>query len=208
MKMQVISYFSPNYATHAAKLAESCKRWSIVPQDVTIQPVKAFKNWHQGVSFKPTFIRNTLEMLHQVDGVLWVDADGYFVRRPHFDDIKGDVGGCRFQWSPNHKVELLTGTLFFRNNNRVKALLDEWIKATKKYSYSDTPEQDALLEMVGAWRHTVAFEPLPIEWAYIDDPMVKEQYPQAIPVIMHSQASRQIRAEEFRLDQIKKSQEK
>jgi len=198
MKVQIISYFSPPYSTHAAKLAESCKRWSIQPQDVTIQPVKAFKNWHQGVCYKPTFIRNTLETLNQVDGVLWIDADGYFVRRPYFDDLKGDVGGCRFQWSPMHKLEILSGTLFFRNNKQTKSFLDAWIKATTKYSHSDTPEQDALYETVDKWRGIIAFEPLPIEWAYIDHPALKELYPQAIPLIMHSQASRQIKAEEFR----------
>ena len=89
---------------------------------------------------------------------------------------------------------------------RVKTFLDQWIRATTKYSHSDTPEQDALLEMVAAFRGTgLAFEPMPIEWAFIDDERFKEQYPSAIPIIMHQQASRQIRAEEFRRDKAKRT---
>lgn len=202
MNPKVISYYSPRYSTHATHLRESCRRWDI---DAEIVPVKEFRSWHDGVCAKPRFIAQQLEVFRSYDGVLWVDADAYFVRHIPWGDLKGaDVAATRFQWSPGHRLELLTGTIFFANNSRVKALLYDWERETIKFTASDTPEQDSLVGLINNWRHSIMFEPLPIEWTWIDDQRVREQFPQAIPMIIHKQASRQIRAEEFRREQAKR----
>lgn len=199
MRIHVISYFSPNYAPYAGKLAESLRRWGVPDQDVTIQPVPQFRSWHHGVSWKPKFIRDALERFSYCDGLLWLDADAYAVRHVPWSDLQGaDVAAAKFQWSPGHKLEILTGTMFFAVNNRVAVMVDQWIHDTTKFSHSDTPEQDALFPLIQSWKQTVHFEPLSVEWAYIDDPKVKEQYPSAIPIFKHTQASRHIRAEEFK----------
>lgn len=201
MNVKVISYYSPRYATYANQLRESCRRWNI---DSEIVPVKEFRSWWHGVTAKPKFIAHQLELFSAYDGVLWVDADAYFVRPAPFGDIKGDVAACRFQWSPGHRLEILTGSIFFANNSRVKALLVDWERETAKHTASDTPEQDSLIPLLKAWKHTVVFEPLSNEWAWIDDERFESQFPQGIPIIKHQQASRKIRAEEFRLDQSKR----
>lgn len=199
MRLHVISYFSPNYAVYAGKLAESLRRWSIPDQDVTLQPVPAFRSWHDGVSYKPLFIQQMLNQFTQCDGLLWLDADACLVRHLPLGELKGaDIAASRFQWSPGHALELLTGTMFFAVNNKVRTLVGEWVEATKRYTYSDTPEQDSLLPLINAWKHTVAFEALPIEWAFIDDDRVRKQFPKAIPIVLHSQASRHTKAEEAR----------
>jgi hypothetical protein len=201
MRYKLVSYFSPPYAKHAAKLIDSCHRWGV---DHEVTPMKAFKNWHQGVSYKPTFIRRQLETFRNYDAILWVDADAYVVRRLPIDDLIGvDIAAAKFQWSPGHKQEILTGTMLFAVNNTVKLFTDQWAKDTKGFSHSDTPEQDSLIPLIASWRNTVSFKPLDIEWTWIHDERVKEQFPTSIPIIVHTQASRQVKAEEFRRDQAK-----
>jgi hypothetical protein len=201
MKVKVVSYYSPRYATHANQLRESCRRWDV---DAEIVPVKEFRSWHDGVSAKPTFIARKLDLFSAYDGVMWVDADGYFVRPVPWGDLIGaDVAATKFQWTPGHREEVLTGSIFFANNNRVKMLLQDWERETKKHTASDTPEQDALVPLLKSWKHSVMFQPLSIEWTWIDDERVKAQFPKSIPLIIHKQASRQVRAEEFRRAQAK-----
>jgi hypothetical protein len=199
MRLKVISYYSPNYHNHAVKLIESCKTWGV---DHEVTAVKPFKTWHQGVSSKPTFIRRKLDDFSDYDALLWVDADAYIVRRMPIDDFTGvDVSAAKFQWTQGHKIELLTGTLFFAVNNAVKLFVDQWIKETKLFIHSDTPEQDSLMPLINIWRNTVSFKHMDNEWCWIDDDRFEGQFRGKIPIIRHSQASRQIRAEEFRRDQ-------
>lgn len=201
MKVKVVSYYSPRYAVYANKLLQSCLRWDV---DADITPVKEFRSWWAGVTAKPRFIAQQLRTYSAYDGVLWVDADGYFVRPVPWGDLKGaDVAATRFQWSPGHRMEILTGTIFFANNNRVQCLLEDWERETPKHTASDTPEQDSLVPLMHNWRNTVLFQPLSIEWTWIDDERVREQFPHSIPLVIHQQASRQIRAEEFRRAQAK-----
>jgi hypothetical protein len=205
MNIQVISYYSPNYSLYAAKLAESLRRWGVLSTDITIQPVKAFRSWHDGVSRKPQFIYEMLEQFSNCPGVLWLDADAFAVRHVPWDVLQGaDVAAAPFQWSPGHRLEILTGTMYFANNQKVKGFVREWARLTEKQTASDTPEQDALLPLIKSAKGSVAFEALNVEWAFIDDDRVREQYPKAIPIFMHSQASRQIKAEEHRKSIAKK----
>lgn len=202
MRIKCISYFSPRYSSHASKLRESCHRWNV---DAEIVPLKKeFRSWWDGVAYKPKFIGQMLETYSgSYDALLWVDADAYFVRPVPWGDLVGDVAAAKFQWTPGHRVEILTGTMLFSINNRVKVLAAEWERETLRLTGSDTPEQDSLIPLIKGWTHSITFTPLNIEWTWIDDERVKEQFPMAIPLIIHKQASRQIRAEEFRRDQAK-----
>lgn len=203
MNIKIVSFFSPNYSSHAGKLIESCKQWGV---DHEVSKVKAFRSWHDGVSAKPRFIRHSLDTHSNYDGILWIDADARVMRRLPLDDFQGvDLAVCRFQHSPSHKLEALTGTMFVANNDRVRLLLDDWIKTTKDYKHSDTPEQDALIPLLHQYRNIVQFGKMSVEWVWIDQPTMVEQFPGSIPIIIHSQASRTVRAEEFRREQ---SQEK
>lgn len=201
MRVKLISYYSPNYHDHAVKLIDSCKRWGL---DYEVKAVKAFSSWHDGVSCKPKFILQALSTFHDYDALLWVDADAQIVRSLPFGDYRGvDFAASEFQWSPMHKREILTGTMLLAVNERVKMFVQQWAKDVKDFKHSDTPEQDALVPLLKSWRSSVSFRSLDIEWTWIDDQRVKELYPGRIPAIIHKQASRQVRAEEFRRAQAK-----
>lgn len=189
--IKVISYYSPEYTKHAQRLTSSLIKYSI---DYQCIGMPKFSSWHAGVSFKPTYIMNALDNFTNYDGVLWIDADAYLKRWIPWDELEGaDVGATRFRWSPSHKNEMLTGTLYFANNAKVRMLVEQWVGETRKYAHSDTPEQDALLNLAHTWAQTILFKDLGIDWTYIDDPLVKQQYPKANPIIVHTQASREIK---------------
>jgi hypothetical protein len=202
MNVKVVSYYSPNYWPHAEKLIDSCKRWGL---DYEINGVKPFASWHEGVSYKPKYLAQALSFFSHYDAILWIDADAVVVRHLPFDDYRGvDVAASKFQWSLQHKQEILTGTMLLATNVRVQMLLDQWVKDVKNFKHSDTPEQDALVPLINSWSTSINFRALDIEWTWIDDERVKDIYPGKIPAIIHKQASRQIRAEEFRREQSQK----
>lgn len=202
MRVKAVSYYSPRYHSYAVKLIESFKRWNV---DYAVTPVKEFKTWHDGVSAKPRFLQQALAIHHDYDAILWVDADAEVVRHLHCDDYIGvDFAAAEFQWSQAHKREVLTGTILLATNDRVQTFLDQWARDVKNFKHSDTPEQDALIPLINSWSTIINWRPLDIEWTWIDDERVEERYPGKIPCIVHKQASRQIRAEEFRREQAQK----
>jgi len=189
--IKVISYYSPEYAKYAQRLTASLVRFSC---DYQVVNMPKFRSWHDGVSFKPTYIMHAMDNFTSYDGVLWLDADCYLKRALPWDELAGaDIAATRFRWSPSHKNEMLTGTLYFANNQKTRLLVEQWAGDTKKYSHSDTPEQDSLLYLVQTWGHSILFKDLGIDWTYIDDPLVKQQYPKADPIVVHTQASREVK---------------
>lgn len=195
----IVSYYSPDYYDYAKRLIESLDKWGIPQTERLIEPVKPFKSWKEGVSSKPEFLRRILALFSNEPGVLWVDADAYAVAPIPFDQLLGDFSATLFQWSQHHAMEILTGTMYLRNCPPVHAMLDEWIRTVGNFSYSDTPEQEALKPLI----NQVIFSPLPMPWTFIDDDLVREQYPDVKPIFIHTQASRKIRREEAIHDQKK-----
>lgn len=196
-RIKTISYFSTDgYATQAMKLRTSAEKYSV---ELDMTPVPPFGSWIQGVMYKPQFILNALNEIRFLGyaGVLWTDADSTFVRKVPWGELEGaELGFTRFQWSPNHKQEILTGTMFFANTDRVRAMVEEWVKETTKYKGSDTPEQDSFLVVWERWKGQVFLKDMGCEWCFIDDPAVFKMYPKAIPIILHGQYSRVFRKEE------------
>jgi hypothetical protein len=170
-----------------------------VPLDLT--PVPPFGSWLQGVMYKPQFILNALNEIQHLgyDGILWTDADSVFVRKVPWLELEGaQLGYTRFQWSPAHKNEILTGTMYFANDAKVRALVEEWVKITPNFKHSDTPEQDAFAVLMGRWQGHVLLKNLSSEWATINDPEALKLYPKgSIPIVMHNQYSRTFRKQEF-----------
>ena len=180
------------------RLRESAHKYSV---EIDMHPMPPFGSWAQGVMYKPQFIANKLLEIKNLgyDGILWTDADSFFVRKVPWLELEGaQLGYTRFQWSPAHKNEILTGTMYFANDDKVRALVDEWMKATPHYEHSDTPEQDAFLMLMDRWKGHVLVKDLSSEWATINDPAALKLYPKgSIPIVVHNQHSRTFRKQEF-----------
>ena len=78
-------------------------------------------SWVANCAIKPEFVAEMLEIYSE--DLLYVDADAILHRSVHeLDHVIADIGAHYLM-----DRELLSGTLFFRNNEKVKKLVDRWV---------------------------------------------------------------------------------
>lgn len=188
MNWLIISYFTPDYQKHANRLVESLKRFNI-PNDIHL--VNDLGDWYKNTQFKPVFLQQMLEK-HFPKSIVYVDADAEFLQYPgYFDklDIDPDVNiavhildHSKYR-RKNHPPELLSGTIFLKNNEEVRIIIKEWISECSKDS--KLWDQCALAIVLKQHKYHLLPENLCVIFDYMSS--VKD------PVIKHYQASREFR---------------
>ena len=134
--------------------------------------------------------------------VVYLDADAEILSYPTLftalpDSV--DLAVHFLDWGKHYghthgKLELLTGTLFARFNDRVMGLLEEWDRACKKAG-EEALEQDVLqgLLQTSPWKDAIQVHPLPAEYCSVVTYDGKIPGYVVDPVILHHQASRECR---------------
>jgi hypothetical protein len=155
-------------------------------------------NWNRNTAFKPKFAKMMLEK-HIDKNIIIIDVDAAVMKDPilfnHIPEqynIAAHILNHR-EWyrRDSARKELLTGTLFLRNNDRTKMLVNQWedycIKNLNMW------EQQALQFIIKA-NEELIFE-LPLSYCYINTlPNGLQPYIHITdPYIVHYQASRQHR---------------
>jgi len=191
----IVSYFTLD--TPYAKIAHECLMPTLnhgrIESDV--RGVDNLGSWMKNTSFKPAFIKMMLEQ-HCDSNIVWVDCDAEIVRFPsmfiHIPD-EYDVAVHyldRDKWYSNGNTgkELLSGTVFFRNNENSMRIVDKWKDECSKNEEWDQKVLQRVLE------GEKVFE-LPIEYCYIKTMPDGSQPRVGVlePVILHNQASRKLR---------------
>jgi len=196
MKYKAISFYTigTGYEKEAQSLIQSLDKFNI-PHDV--RGVPNLGGWHKNSLHKPIFIG---EMLKEAQGqaLVWLDADSIVLRYPDiFDRIETDVafyfrttgrGAERFGG-----YELVTASMYFSNNERVRALVDMWVQETRNKNQQDhnLVEQRSLQRVLSVWQEqwhgTITY--LPQSYCRIFDA------PEDHRVIVENQASRRLRPE-------------
>jgi len=164
-----------------------------------VRGVFSLGNWQRNTSYKPTFIKTMLEA-HPDKNIVCVDVDAEIVKYPNlFNSVPENYNIAahildKNTWYKNEygqdRYELLTGTLFLRNNRKTMELVKEWIKRCEE---STTWEQKILQDLVKSKK--IKLYELPLEYTYISTlpngtvPHVKVDS----PVIVHHQASRKLK---------------
>jgi hypothetical protein len=185
----VVGYYTLNslYEKEASRLISSLIMHN-VPYHIT--PVESKGNWYANTQFKPTFLRNM--MLKFPDySIVYVDVDAEFFSYPDLfndldENVEVDVAVHLLDHAKrgrNIDYEMLSGTIFLKNNPTVRGIVDNWIEGCK-----DSPtlwDQAALAEALKGQ----PFYTLPEEYCTIYDYMSDV----ANPVIKHYQASRRAR---------------
>lgn len=196
MKFKAISFYTSGtgYEGEVKSLIQSLDRFNI-PHDV--RGVLSLGGWSKNSLYKPVFIR---EMLAGTDSpaLVWLDADSVVVSYPDlFGKIVTDVA---FYFRTTGRVaerfnghELITASMYFSNNERVRTLLDMWIKETHNTLQPDhiLVEQRSLQRVIASWqeRHQGTVTYLPQSYCRIFDA------PEDHRVIVQNQASRRFRGE-------------
>lgn len=135
-------------------------------------------SWEKNCQYKAVYILEALKRFRS--NVVWLDADAVVEQQPGlFNELDCDLAYHYLE----HRNELLSGTLFFRNNKHVKALVERWIELNRKNTEWDQKNLQRVLER----DNTLTRKILPAEYCKIFD---NKKQPAKSPVIVHYQASR------------------
>ena len=156
-----------------------------------IEPIDNLGSWHKNTNYKPTFLKKMLINFRGMD-IIYVDVDARFLRYPSlFDEFDCDIAVHEFDrsnWPRGGGKEVLSGTIFLRNNERVFSLVERWEEQCKKNP--GTWDQKSLEKILAG-----NFYRLPGEYCKIFGLMNEVED----PVIIHYQASRRVRQNKGRL---------
>jgi hypothetical protein len=186
--MTLISYYTKN--TPYKGVFESTLKPSLMKfnLDYIVEEVPNLGSWKANTDYKPTFILKKLQKLKE--DVVWLDVDASIEQYPSllFNIPKEfDIALHKLDWNKQYNKpgeEILSGTLFIRNNDISKTLLENWIGTLPKHRW----EQEALKEVLN-----IPYFNLPAEYCTVID--FDNKIPSYIsnPVIVHHQASRKLR---------------
>lgn len=146
--------------------------------------------WVKNASIKPEFIY-TMLLEHPEEDILYVDIDARFRQYPSlYDNFDGDIG-VHYLVNQRYKNgrELLSGTIFLKNNEAIRDLVRTWIDQQKAQHFAW--DQRVLEEVIENHAEKIGIKVIntPPQYTLIFDSMRK--YGQ--PVIEHMQASRRAR---------------
>ena len=143
-------------------------------------------SWNLNIYQKALVLKKMLE--EYSENIVWLDADAVVQRYPDkFDTLKADFA-CHFRFDG---IKLSSGTMFFRNTEKIKSLINQWIDEIKHHSnYGDETEQ-LILQNLLKKRGDILVENLPLSYSMIFDARPDQRVEE--PVIEHFQASRKLK---------------
>jgi len=187
-----ISFYTKNtpYEQEIKRLEASLIRHGL-PYDFTA--VNSTGSWVKNTHMKPRIIHDAL-LAHPNEDIVWVDSDAVIHKAPTFlNQITADIGVPSVLWSKHpckrNDREILSGTIFFKNNNKTLAFTDHWshIMEEKPQWVDQQSFRKALHDM----KDMITTVYLPETYCQIFDTMASS----GDPVIEHYQASRRFRNE-------------
>lgn len=183
-----VSYYTPDYEEVAHRLKLSLATFEL---EHIVVPVPDRGTWVANCARKPLFIRDLLSQMKKP--LVWIDADAVVVKRPAlFEDSAycHDAAVCRYTWHQG-KRETLSGTVWFNDTYMAKRMVEHWIE--QQALLPDMWDQVGLqMAVAEAEKTSAVIENLPVEYCYIHD-LHRREHPDADPVIVHYQHSRQTR---------------
>ena len=186
MSFIIVGYYTKDtfYEEEAAKFKASLVKFKI---PYYIERIENLGDWNKNTSYKPTFLKKMLAKFPE-HNIVYVDCDAEFLAYPYlFDGLDCNVGVYLFDKSQHKKkgckgFEVLSGTIFLKNNQEVLTLVEEWERRCIRNPY--TWDQKSLEKVLAGKFYTI-----PGEYCKIFDLMDHIEN----PVIVHYQASRRVR---------------
>jgi hypothetical protein len=190
----IIGYYTPEYKKVAeTNILQSLKKFpNLVHHFIEI---KNRGTWYHNTNYKPIFIKDCLDLF--TDDLAIIDVDATINSYPYlFDNLpkKYDISFHYLQWKLQYgninKRELLTGTMYLRNNKKIHDLVNKWVD---NLDYTGRTEQKVLEKIIEQESNLSVFE-LPREYCYIES--IPDGKPFTIvenPIISHYQYSREFK---------------
>lgn len=184
MDFIVLSYYTKNteYERSVRTLRESLIRFDL---PYFIEGIDSLGTWDKNTRYKAKMIRKMMDWYQDKD-IVFVDCDAMMLSYPGlFHAIDEDMAVHYFKG-----YQLASGTLFFKNNDMARAVIDSWIRRNDEDR--SKLEQQNLQDAVEEYkRKGLKILNLPPHYCKIFDlmPMIEH------PVIEHYQLSRSARTE-------------
>lgn len=122
MSYIVVGYYTENtgYAEESKNLVNSLGKLKL-PYEIMAVPNHG--SWQENTQFKPYFLKQML-IKHFPKDLLYLDVDAVVHKHPaYFDRVNFDIGVHYMR-----SVELISSTIYLRNNSRIWVLMDRWIQ--------------------------------------------------------------------------------
>jgi hypothetical protein len=159
------------YEKEVKELEESCKKLNL---ECKAYPIKNLKNWVKNTQQKGNVC---LKALEEFDcDIVWLDADAVVFQYPIlFDELnkRNDFNICIHKHDPRWKKrptgEMLSGTIYFKNNNTTKDMIKKWIDRNKEvvewdqYTLQDVIENNKQFKTIQLPVEYVKIRPKSIE---------------------------------------------
>jgi hypothetical protein len=176
----VCAYFTPNYLEEIKSLHESLINFKL---NYYLYPHEDLGYWEKNTRAKPNFILKCLDKFPNLN-IVYTDADSIFRRNPDlFNNLDEDIAIFKAPQNSDYFThDYLTSTIYFRNNQKSRELIQQWIN-----------EQHAGALQVDQDSFDIAVKKMPdiklynLPFSYVK---VFDQAPSTEPVIEHFQASR------------------
>lgn len=180
MNYVIVSCYTEN-TPYEKEVQNLIKSLDLLGLESHIQPFSSLGSWEKNCQHKARYI---LEIMNQFDqNIVWVDADAVIIKEPVlFNKLQADIAYYYLE----HRKEVLSGTLFLRNNKKVRKLLEHWIKLNDTNMLWDQKNLERALESTA----TLKKEILPESYCKIFD---SKHQKLGDPVIVHYQASRRFK---------------
>lgn len=192
MKFIIVGYYTRNtfYEDHAQVFVKSMKLFNV---PYYIEAIDDLGGWYKNVNYKPTFIKRMMQKFPDCN-IVYVDVDAEFLAYPKlFEELECDIAVHYFDRRNHPKItveayEVLSGTIFLKNVQSVYELVEKWEEeCIRNPRVWDQRSLEKILQ--GDFYH------LPAEYCKIFNLMSHIKS----PVIVHYQASRQIRKNKGRM---------
>jgi len=193
----ITSFYTPEYVNEISTLIQSVRKYNL-PYD--FQLIKALplegaqqnKNWSKNAYYKAEFLKEMLEKYPNKD-IIWIDADAIICQNPVLFNKMPD---CDIAIHFRDNVELLSGTIYLRNNEATKKLINLWIEENQK-SKNFLEQKNLETAIIKTQKEIKVFN-LPATYCQIFDTMGQA----GEPVVKQMQASRKWRRNEKRTKKI------
>jgi len=181
----IVSYYTKNtpYEQEVEKLRSSLNTFNI-PNIIYAE--ENLKSWEKNTQLKAKCILRALN--EQDKDVVWIDADAIVKQQlTFFENLDCDMS-IYYLVTRYNSHEMLSGTIFYKNNDKVKGIVQEWITLNDTNTEWDQRNLQKIVES----KTDLNITPLPKEYIHIDR-YTKHQGQIPNPAVTHFQASRKFK---------------
>jgi predicted ABC-type ATPase len=189
--MRIVSFYTKNtgYQKEVEKLQHSVKKNG---HSIYTEGIESLGSWDLNTKHKPYLILNAMKKYPKEDYFLFLDADAIVNKKIPMEDISGDIAVChKAIESKKQKGWLLSGTVFIKNNEKMKRIMNEWIKINKKQP--KTYDQATLYIVLKNNFEELDIQRLPLRYCKINGSKCGTHQRIKDPIISHNQASRKLK---------------